>query len=88
MNNLRLRNLTTMRLHTKVDDVYKDIEFLTGVPVMTHQIPAMLELLQPYLKNKLVDARFFDGEFDLSHIGDTDIEPMTDEEEAIYLGGE
>jgi hypothetical protein len=87
MNNQRLRNLTTSRLHTCIGDVYEDIKFLTGVSVMTHQIPEMLKLLQPYLKNKLADARFFDGEFDLSHIGDTDIEPMSDGEEALYLGG-
>ncbi len=88
MNNQRLRNLTTSRLHTCIDDVYEDIKLLTGVCIMTHQIPEMLELLQPYLKDRLSDVRFFDEKLDLYHIGHTNIEPMSDREESFYLGGE
>jgi len=86
MENQRLRNLTTERLHTQMEDVYKDIEFLTGVPgIMTHQLPNAVRALTPWLKEKLTDPRFWDGEFDQSHDGTTDIEPMNDAELAEMM---
>lgn len=74
----RLRNLTTGRLHTDVGFIYQDIEYLTGEKgVMTHMLPNAMRALEPWLREKLSDRRLWDGEYDPSHIGEIDIEPMT-----------
>jgi len=84
MLNQRLRNLTTHRLHTYVGDVYEDIETLIGVRgIMTHQLPNALTAMEPWLKSKLPE-RFFDGQFDTTHTGETHIEPMTAAEQAEF----
>jgi len=47
----RLRNLTTHRLHTKLDHIYEDLEWISGeTGLMTHMLPNMLEnaLFFPY----------------------------------------
>lgn len=75
----RLRNLTTGRLHTKMEHIYEDIGLLTGVDgVMTHMLPNACRALEPYLREKLMDARFFDGEYDTTHTGEVDVPPMDD----------
>lgn len=77
----RLRNLTTGRLHTEMAHIYEDIEWLTGAEgVMTHQLPNANKAIEPYLREKITDPRFWDGKYDPTHVGDVDIEPMTDEE--------
>lgn len=77
----RVRNLTTKRLHTEVGHVYQDIEALTRAPgIMTHQIPNALRALEPFLKEKVQDPRFWDGEYDPTHDGEVTLEPMTDSE--------
>ena len=84
MLNQRLRNLTTNKLHTCMDDLYKDIETLVGVRgIMTHQLPNALTAMEPWLKSQLPE-RFFDGQFDRTHTGETPIEPMTDYEQAFF----
>ena len=85
MNNQRLRNLTTHRLHTDVVHVYKDIEYLTGEKGwMTHMLPNAMRAMEPWLREKITDQRFFDGTYDLSHIGKTAIKPMTKDELAEF----
>lgn len=77
MNIQRLRSLTTGILHTKISDIYEDIEFLIGeTGIMTHQIPNAMRALRPWLREKVHDVRFWDGKFDTSHTGDFPIEPM------------
>lgn len=77
----RLRNLTTGRLHTKMDDIYQDIEFITGSPgIMTHQIPNANRSIEPWLHKKVTDEWFWDDKYDTSHVGDYPIEPMNDQE--------
>lgn len=81
MNNQRLRNLTTGILHTKMDDIYKDVEYLTGERgVMTHMLPNAFKAMQTFLQERLTDARFWDGQFDTTHDGETEIAPMTPQE--------
>ncbi len=81
----RLRNLTTGRLHTKMADIYQDIEYLTGEPgVMTHMLPDATKALLPYLRTKAPDARLWDGEYDPTHDGEIDIPPMNGEEQAEF----
>ncbi len=82
----RLRNLTTHRLHTEIGHVYQDIEYLTGQDgIFTHMLPSAASALIPWLEEKVKDRRFFDGDYDISHVGEYDIRPMTDVERSAYL---
>lgn len=90
----RMRSLTTGVLHTEVSHVYADIEALTGAPgVMTHQIPGAIRAMRPWLIEKIATARFWDGRFDQSHVGNIELAPMSaDEAKAFFaryiqLGG-
>lgn len=81
MNAQRLRNLTTGRLHTKMDDIYADVEFITGEQgVMTHMLPNACRAMEPWLREKVTDVRFWDEAFDTTHEGEVDLAPMTDDE--------
>lgn len=77
----RLRNLTTGRLHTEIAHVYEDIETISGVPgLMTHQIPNAMTALKPWLLDNVMDPRFWDDSFDITHVGDIGLPEMTEEE--------
>jgi hypothetical protein len=77
----RLRNLTTGKLHTRMGDIYQDIEFIVGEKgIMTHHLPVALKAMMPWLEQNLPNRRLWDGKFDTSHTGDIDINPMTNEE--------
>lgn len=82
----RLRNLTTGRLHTKMEHIYEDIALITGEDgVMTHQLPNACRAMEPYLREKVTDARIWDGEYDPTHTGEIDV-PQMDEtaQEAMW----
>ena len=82
----RLRTLTTGRLHTKMPQLYDDIESITGTPgLMTHQIPNALTALKPWLLANVTDPRFWDDRFDITHVGDIELPEMTDEERDALL---
>lgn len=82
----RLRNLTTGRLHTQMGHVYQDIERLTGEEgIMTHMLPRACEAMEPWLRDKAPDPRFWDGEYDTAHVGEFEISPMTDAERKEFL---
>ena len=73
----RLRNLTTGRLHTKMSDIYGDIEYLTGESgVMTHMLPNCCRALEPYLRERVPDQRFWEDVYDTTHVGSIDVPPM------------
>ena len=77
----RLRNLTTGRLHTKMEDIYADIERLTGEEgVMTHMLPNACRALKPYLREKAPDERLWRDEYDTTHTGEIDVPPMDESE--------
>ena len=60
----RLRNLTTGRLHTETNHIYDDLGALTGEKgLMTRMIPRALKAVRPWLREKVLDARFWDGEY-------------------------
>lgn len=81
----RLRNLTTRRLHTKMSDIYKDVEELVGeAGVMTHSLPRAVDAMTPYLKSVAKDARFWDGKYDPSHVGEIDVTPMNEEQKRVF----
>lgn len=82
----RLRNLTTGRLHTKMEHIYQDLEWLTGVSgIFTHMIPNVMRALEPWLKEKATEPRLWDGEFDTTHTGEYAIQPMTVDESQACL---
>tara|TARA_R110002012_G_C11416004_1_gene587639 strand:+ start:361 stop:651 length:291 start_codon:yes stop_codon:yes gene_type:complete len=81
----RLRTLTTGRLHTKLAHVYLDLQFLTGVEsVFTHQIPVFLDAINPWLKEKIIDPKFWDGKHDRGHKGEIAIKPMNANEQDLF----
>ena len=80
ISNQRLRTLTTQRLHTKLEDLYVDLCAFTGIQPLTHQLPALLNAIAPYLKSKLNDPRFWDDKYDPTHIGETEIDAMSTQE--------
>lgn len=70
-----------MILHTEVSHIYQDIEFLTGMTgLMTHQIPNALRALELWLREKVPDSIFWNGEYMPALDGDFAIEPMTENE--------
>lgn len=73
----RLRNLSTGMLHTKIDHVYEDIEYLVGEKgVMTHMLPNAMRALEPYLREKAPDPRLWDDKYYTTHQGEIDVTPM------------
>lgn len=81
----RLRNLTTGRLHTPIGNIYEDIEYITGEEgVMTHMLPNALRAMQWWLRDKVTDQRFWDGEYDVTHKGDYPLDPMTPDEQKMF----
>lgn len=66
----RLRTLTTGRLHTMIDDVYKDLQTIYGEEgFMTHMLPNLLRAAEPWLRTQGLDPRFWNGAHDPSHTG-------------------
>lgn len=88
----RLRNLTTGILHTKIDDIYEDIEFLTGEKgIMTHILPRACKVLLPFLQKQVKKiANTTDCEvicsktYDPNHHGEIEIRPLNDDEKKIF----
>jgi hypothetical protein len=82
----RLRNLTTGRLHTDTRDIVKDIEHLTGTKgLRTDQLPEARRAMLPWLEKVITDPRFWDGQFDTTHVGEYEIVPMTKAESAACM---
>lgn len=82
----RLRNLTTGLLHTDIGHVYEDIEEITGAyGIMTHQLPAVLRAVKPWLRANVRDERFWNCEYDTNHVGDYDLPDPTDDDREAML---
>ena len=81
----QLRNLTSGRLHTYMGDIYSLIDFITQSPgVMTHMIPRAMRAIDPWLRGKVADARFWEYEYDTTHVGEFDLPHMTPDETAEF----
>lgn len=82
----RLRNLTTGRLHTEVGHIYKDLEYITGMEgLFTHMLPNVMRAVEPWLREQVRDDRFWDDEYDTTHVGDFDLRSMDDGERRNML---
>jgi hypothetical protein len=70
----RLRNLTTGRLHTEMGHIYEDLGIITGeTGLMTHMLPRAMRAVEPWLREHVTDARFWDGEYDKTHTGEFEL---------------
>ena len=79
----RLRNLTTGRLHTEIGHVYEDLEAITGEQgLMTHMLPRAVRAVEPWLREHVTDQRFWDGEYDTTHVGEFALPEPTGEDRA------
>ena len=77
----RLRNLTTGRLHTKMQHIYEDLKMITGESgLMTHMLPRVMQSVEPWLRQHVTDARFWDGKHDPSHVGEYPLPQSTAED--------
>lgn len=86
MNIQRLRNITTGLLHTQMQDIYEDIDYLTGQPgVSTIILGPASKALEFYLRRYLTDERFWQDVYDPSHVGEVDIPPMDEEDQDKYF---
>jgi hypothetical protein len=75
----RLRNLTTGRLHTKMDHIYEDLGTITGEKgLMTHMLPRACRSVEPWLREHVTDPRFWDDKFDVTHIGELELPTPSD----------
>ncbi len=73
MDILRVRNITTGFLHTEMAHVYEDLHWLMGHVLMTHMLPRAARAVTPYLKSVIVDPRFWDNQFDITHLGEVHV---------------
>lgn len=81
----RLRNLTTGRLHTKMEDIYADIEWLTDAEgIFTNMLPNACRALEPYLRDVATEPRLWDGAYDPQHVGTIDMAPMGNKDKAAF----
>lgn len=81
MNIQRLRNLTTGLLHTEMAHIYEDLEIITGeLGLMTHTLPRAMRAVEPWLRERVTDLRFWDGKFDTTHTGELELPTPSDED--------
>ena len=82
----RLRNLTTGRIHTEIDHVYEDLEIITGEKgLMTYMLPRAERAVEPWLRKHVTDPRFWDGEYDTTHIGEYALPESTADDRAAMF---
>lgn len=82
----RLRNLTTGRLHTRMEHIYEDLEFIIGEEgLMTHMLPNVNKAVEPWLREQVTDPKFWEDVHDPSHTGEYPLRAMTKEESAEVL---
>jgi hypothetical protein len=86
VNIQRLRNLTTRRLHTKMEHIYEDLGIITGeTGLMTHMLPRALVACEPWLREHVTEPRFWDGEYDTTHTGEFELATPSAEDRAAMF---
>jgi hypothetical protein len=85
MDNQRIRNLTTDRLHTEMPHIYEDIEYLLSEKgLTTHQFFPACKVLKHFIHKQVQDDRFWDNQYDTSHTGETTVVPLDTFEQAKF----
>jgi len=86
MNIQRLRNLTTGRLHTKMEHIYEDLGIITGeTNLMTHMVPRAMRACEPWLREHVTEPRFWDGEYDTTHTGELELPASSEVDRAAMF---
>lgn len=82
----RLRNLTTRRLHTKMEHIYEDLGIITGESgLMTHMLPRAMRAVEPWLREHVTDSRFWDDAYDTTHTGTLELPtPSGSDRDAMF----
>lgn len=82
----RLRNLTTGRLHTQMEHIYEDLGVIIGDDgIFTHMIPRVMRAVEPWLRERVTESRFWDGQYDVTHTGEFDLPQPTDGDRAAMF---
>lgn len=82
----RLRNLTTGRLHTDIGHIYEDLGTITGeAGLMTHMLPRAMRAVEPWLREHVTDPRFWDGQFDTTHVGEITLPTPSDTDRKLMF---
>ena len=82
----RMRNLTTGLLHTEMGHIYQDLEEITGEKgLMTHMLPRVMRAVEPWLRERITDARFWDDAYDKTHTGEITLPTPTAEERKLMF---
>jgi hypothetical protein len=55
-------SVTTGRLFTKMENIYKILSYMTGEEIYTHQIPRFMDECRPYLLDWFPEFRSIDQE--------------------------
>lgn len=80
----RIRNLTTGIVHTKLVDMYLDIDRITGSPIVTGRLGIALAELRPWLRKHIPDQQYWNVRRDLSHCGEVEIPAMSDNDKEQF----
>ena len=57
----------------------EDLGTITGeTGLMTHMLPRAMRAVEPWLRQHVTDARFWDGAFDQTHTGEIELPTPTD----------
>lgn len=81
----RIRNLTTGIVHTSMVDIFEDIEYLVGTKgVIDSSLWATQRALEPFLRGRIADPRFWNDAADYEHLGELDLAPMNHEEKDAF----
>lgn len=66
--------------------IYEDLGTITGeTGLMTHMLPRAMRAVEPWLRDNITDPRFWDGEYDTTHIGEVELPmPNAADREAMF----
>lgn len=69
-----------------MEHIYEDLEIITGeAGLMTHMLPRAMRSVEPWLRENVTDARFWNGEYDTTHTGELELPmPTQGDREAMF----
>jgi hypothetical protein len=52
--------------------------------LMTHMLPRAMRSVEPWLREKVLDTRFWDDKYDTTHVGEFDLPAPTTAEQKVF----